>query len=270
MRKFGIFHPLVLSFYSQPLYQDVAKNWRGAAFLYLLLVLALYLLPTMVTMQRGMTRFVEREAPGVLKQIPRVSIIDGEVSTDVETPYHIIDPENGKTIIILDPDGGLNSLEGTDAKVLITRHQLIAKQRPRETRVYDLSGIKNFTVDRARVEGWLHVASVWLVPLLFPLMLVALYCFRLFQALVYGLIGLIFAKLLHVRLGLMASVALAIIAITPVLVLDVVFGLAKFRPPAWWLIGFIIAMCYLFFGVRANAATPSPTAAPPGPQLPQT
>ena len=268
MRKFGLFHPLVLSFYSQPLYQDAAKNWRGAAFLYLLLVLGLSLLPTMVTMQRGMSKFVAEDAPGVLQQIPRVSIIDGEVSTDVETPYDIIDPETGKTMIIIDPDGGLDSLEGSDAKVLITRNQLIAKQRPRETRVYDLSGIKNFTIDRARVAGWLEAARVWLVPLLFPFILLALYCFRLFQAFVYGLIGLIFAKLLHVRLGLMASVALAIIAITPLLVLDTIFGVAKFQPPVWWLFGFIIAMCYLFFGVRANAAAPPP-AQTPGPQVTQ-
>ena len=75
MRRFGLLHPLVLAFYSQPLYQDVARNWRGITFLYLLIVLALTWLPGMVKVQRDMSEFVRKDAPAVLRQIPRVSII---------------------------------------------------------------------------------------------------------------------------------------------------------------------------------------------------
>src|SRR3990172_1304212 len=228
MRKFGLFHPLVLSFYSQPLYQDVARNWRGATFLYLLLVLALYWLPGMVKMQRDMSEFLEKDAPAALQQIPRITITDGVVSTDVETPYYIKDPETGKPFLILDLTGEFTSLEGTGAKMLLTRNQLIAQKSTMETRTYDLSGIKSFSIDRETIERWLQLARSWLVPLLFPIIHIFSYCDRLFQTFVYGLIGLIIAKLFHVPLGLMASVRLAIIAITPVLLLDTVFGLAKF------------------------------------------
>ena len=265
MRKFGLFHPLVLSFYSQPLYADVARNWRGITFLYLLLVLALCWVPGMVKMQTGLSKFIKKDAPALVQQIPRVSIINGEVSTDVETPYYINDPDSGKTLMILDLTGEFTSLEGTGAKMLLTRNQLIAEKSAIETRTYDLSGIKNFSIDRATIEGWLQLARSWLVPLLFPIILLFSYCYRLFQALVYGLIGLIIAQVLHVPLGLMASVRLAIIAITPVLILDTLLGLTEFRLPAWWLLGFAIAMGYLFFGIKAASSAPPPGETP-GPQ----
>lgn len=259
MRKFGLVHPIVLSFYSQPLYQDVARNWRGITFLYLLLVLALSWLPGMVSMQKGVSEFVTKDAPEGLKQMPRVSIIGGEVTTDVETPYFIKDPESGKTFIIIDLTGEFTSLEGTEAKVLLTRNQLIVQKNIRETRTYDLAGIKEFTIDRTRIEGWLQLVKTWLVPLLFPFVLVFSYFYRLFQVFVYGLIGLIIAKLLKAPLAYMASVRLAIIAITPVLILDTVLSAVKFHLPAWWLLGFAIAMAYLFLGVKAaTAASPSP------------
>jgi hypothetical protein len=63
----------------------------------------------------------------------------------------------------------------------------------------------------------------------------------------------------------MASVRLAIIAVTPGLILDTLFPLVKLRPPAWWLLGFAIAMGYLFFGIKAATAAP-PQAATTRPQ----
>jgi hypothetical protein len=40
MRRYSIFHPLVLAFYSKPLYQDVGRRWKGTGLGYLLLLLA--------------------------------------------------------------------------------------------------------------------------------------------------------------------------------------------------------------------------------------
>ncbi len=267
MRKFGLLHPIFLSFYSQPLYRDVATNWRGAAFLYLLLLLALCWLPSMGTMHADLSRFIDTKAGALVRQVPHVSISDGEVSTDVETPYFIKDPDNGKTLVILDLTGQFTSLEGTDAKVLITRNRIIARKSPQETRIYDLSGVKSFSVDQTRIAGWLQVAKAWLVPVLFPILLLFSYVYRLFQAFVYGLIGLIFASLLHVKLDLLASVRIAIIAITPVLVLDTLRGLAKVHIPWSTLLCFIIAMGYLFYGVKAATAPLPPET--PGPMVGQ-
>ncbi len=254
MRKFGLLHPLVLSFYSRPLYQDVGKNWRGAAFLYLLLLVGLCWLPVMVQMQVDVAHFVEEGAMGFVQQVPRISISDGVVSTDVETPYYIRDPETGRPLIIIDLTGEFTSLEGTEAKALITTKQLVMQRNERETRIYDLSGIKSFAVDRSRIEHWLQLARSWLVLVLFPIILFFSYCYRVFQTFIYGLIGLIFGKMSHVPLGLMASMRIAIIAITPPLILDAVLKLAKVHLPLSWLIGFVIAMIYLYFGIRANAA----------------
>ena len=46
MKRYSIFHPLVLSFFSKSLYRDVGKNWRGTGLLYLLLIIALLWIPS--------------------------------------------------------------------------------------------------------------------------------------------------------------------------------------------------------------------------------
>ena len=38
MKRYSIFHPLILSFFSKSLYRDVGKHWRGTGLLYLLVV----------------------------------------------------------------------------------------------------------------------------------------------------------------------------------------------------------------------------------------
>lgn len=262
MRQFGLFHPLALSFYSQPLYRDVARNWRGITFLYLLIVLALCWVPSMVQLQTGLTKFIQKDAPAIVQQVPPIKITDGKVSTNVETPYTIKDPESGKPFIVIDLTGKFTSLAGTGARMLLTHNQFIAQQSAAETRTYDLSGVKSFSIDRETISRWLQLAQTWLVVLVFPIVLLFSYGYRVVQTFVYGLIGLIVAKSLHVPLGLMASVRLAIIAITPVLIADTLLDIVKFHPPAWWLMCFAVAMGYLIFGIKAATTTPPPIAAP--------
>ena len=155
--------------------------------------------------------------------------------------------------MIIDLTGTFSSLEGSEAKLLLTKKQVFAKKSAAETRVYDLSWVKKFSIDRSTITGWLQVARNWLVVVTFPVVLVFSYGYRLFQAFIYGLIGLIFVKISHAPLDYMGLVRLAFIAITPVLLLDTVLTLVKVHIPFWWLICFLIAMGYLYFGVRANS-----------------
>jgi hypothetical protein len=254
MKRYSIFHPLVLSFFSKSLYRDVAKHWRGTGLLYLAIVLALVWIPTIIKGQLSVSAWVNGDSKEITKQIPAITISKGQVSTDVTTPYFIKDPKTGTDIAIIDTTGTYTSLENTDAKFLLTKSKLITVKSATETQTYDLASVQSFYVDRARVEGWLAAAKLWFVPVLYPLAVLFSFIFRAIQILIYAAIGLLFARILHANLTYKTLMRLSAIAITPVLVLNLLFEFVPLHIPRWSLLGIVIALVYLFFAVKVNAA----------------
>lgn len=261
MKRYSTFSAFAHSFYSKDLYQDVGRNWKGIGFGYLLLLVALAWIPSMVQMHFALRRFVSRDASGLINQIPRITIKNGTVATDVQTPYFIKDPGDGKTVAMIDLTGKYESLEGNDAKVLLTQHKLLSKQSNNETRVYDLSNVKDFWLDRDRVGGWARTFGDFFAVILYPFCVFGSYVYRILQALFYGLIGLMFASMAGARLNYGASVRLAAVAITPILILDEILSLTPFHVSFWWLICFLVAMGTIFFAVHSNKQLPA--TAPP-------
>ena len=253
MRRYSIFHPLVLSFFSKSLYRDVGKHWRGTGLLYLLLVLALVWIPTIIKGQLNISRWVDGDSKEITKQIPAITISKGQVSTDVTTPHFIKDPETGKDIAIIDTTGEYETLDNTDAKLLLTKSKLIVRKNATEDRTYVLSGVESFYLDRSRVEGWLLTAKRWFIPVLLPLALIFSFIFRAIQVVVYALVGLLFARLLNANLDFKALMRLAAISITPVLILNLIFEFVPLHIPGWFLLGIVIALTYLFLAVKVNA-----------------
>ncbi|MCI0404254.1 MAG: hypothetical protein L0212_12175, partial [Acidobacteria bacterium] len=70
MRKYSILQPLLLSFYSKDLYQDVGQHWRGTGFLYLFLLLALAWIPIALKVHTGFVQWLNENAPAFLLQVP--------------------------------------------------------------------------------------------------------------------------------------------------------------------------------------------------------
>ena len=157
MRRYSIFHPLVLSFFSKSLYRDVAKNWRGTGLLYLLLILALLWIPTVIKGHLGFTRWVDQDAKGITQQIPPITITKGHASTNVPLPYFIKEPKTGETLALIDTRD--NSEAGnTSVPLILTETKLVTNKSATETSIYDLSSVGDFSVDQTRVEGWLVTA----------------------------------------------------------------------------------------------------------------
>jgi len=254
MKRYSIFHALYLSFFSNGLYQDVRKNWKGTVFLYLLVLLALTWLPVMVSVHAGLSDFVENEAPKYVNQIPKITITRGEVSLDRPAPYAIIDPDTSAPLIVIDPSGKIASLDQTLAPALLTKTKFMMRQRHRaETRIYDLSQIENLTIEREQVNGWVQAFKKWFAFVAYPFALAFSYAYRIIQVLLYAAIGMLFARLLKASLDYMDVVRLAAVAITPVIILTTVRTLWGFHVPYFWPLCFLAAIGYLFFAVKANA-----------------
>jgi hypothetical protein len=252
MKRYSIFHPLVLSFFSKSLYRDVGKNWRGTGLLYLAIILALLWIPTIIKGQLGMSAWVGGDSREITKQIPAITITKGQVSTDVPTPHVIKDPKTGADIAIIDTSGTYQNLDNSDAKLLLTKSKLIVRKTEKESQTYDLSGVQSFYLDHSKVEGWLALGKTWFIPVLYPLALIFSFIFRAVQILIYACVGLLFARILKANLDFKTLMRLAAIAITPVLVLNLIFEFLPGRIPWWSILGIIVALAYLFFAVKVN------------------
>jgi hypothetical protein len=263
MRRYSIFHPLILSFFSKSLYRDVGKNWRGAGLLYLLLVIALLWIPTTIKSHLEFGRFIDNDAKELTKQIPAVTITNGQASTDVPTPHFIKDPKTGTTLAIIDTGDSPTETDNTSVPLVLRKTKLIMNKNASDTQTYDLSGVKSFFVDRARVEGWLVTARTWFFPAFYPVAILFSFIFRTVQILIYALIGLGFVSILKAKLDYKSLMRLAAISITPVMVLNLLFELVKFHIPGWVVLGILIELGYLFFAVKANADEDVPQYQPP-------
>jgi Protein of unknown function (DUF1189) len=252
-RQFGLRHPYTLAFFSPAFYADVAAHWRRLAFAHLLLVL---LLSTAVYMQQFHTlisAFMAEEAPPIIAQIPQIRIQNGHVQVDGDEPYYIYQTNSEKVFAVIDTTGKILSLKQTDAVLLLTGTRLAARLSAGDSRVLDLSPIESLQINQAVVSQWLRDAQRWLPFILFPLTLGFSFIFRSVQALLYGGIGMGLASMHRFPLPFGAAVSIAIMAMTPVLLIDALLVLLDIYLPLWGIGGFLLAMGYLFFGIRSVA-----------------
>jgi hypothetical protein len=146
----------------------------------------------------------------------------------------------------------------------LTKTKILMRDE-RQTRIFDLSGVESFEIDRARAESWLQTAGRWFVPVLFPILLIGSFIFRTLQVLVYAAVGILFTKMLNTNLGYKTLMRLAAVALTPVMLLNLLLDFLPFDIPVWWLLGTVIGLGYLFFAVNANSAPAAASYEPPTP-----
>ena len=214
-KRYSLFHPLVLSFYSADLYKEVAATWRARAFVYLLLLLALCWLPITVKLNQSLAEYVKTEVPEIAAGIPTITISHGEVFIDAPQPHVIYEPSSGQELAILDTTGQVTSLDGMEARLLLTKTSLVYAKSQYETRSWDLSEVEDFVLDEELVLWFFDLLSSWLVVLLYPLAVAASYIFRLALVPFYGGIGLLLSSILKTKLAFLNLCALAIVAMTP-------------------------------------------------------
>ena len=274
MRRYSIFHPLVMSFYSPSLYRDVAENWKGVGFLYLLLLLSLAWIHPIVRLQQTAAGLMQTLGPAVLEQVPTITIRQGEVSINEPQPYVIKVPGSDTPLAVIDTTGQTTP-QNTQAMLLLTKRQAIVRKNRFETRTYELSGIQDLTVDRTTAERILDGCQRWLAVLAYPMAVIGSYVYRILQVLIYAAIGLLFARLLKTPLEYPELLRLSSVGITPAVVANTLRGAAGYSSSlVWWFCCFLISMGYLLFAVRVNSpaepgerAYPSPTPPMAGPAI---
>ena len=255
-KKFSIIHLPVLSFFSQALYRDVGLHWKGTGFAYLLLLLAVCWIPVMIEAHIGFSNFVTTEAPAVVEQVPQITITDGEVSIEEPQPYYIKAPGSLEVLAIIDTTGTITSLQDPNTMCLLTKTEVITRKSELQTQTFDLSNVEHFVLDSDRIMRWLHTIKKFLIIIIYPFALFGSYLYRIVQALIYAAIGLLFAKWCKIVLPYLALLRLAIVAVTPCIIVSTVFSVAVVYLPYGWLFYLLVALGYLFYAVNACSQTP--------------
>jgi uncharacterized membrane protein YagU involved in acid resistance len=245
-----------MSFFSADFYRDVGRHWRGIAFLYLLLLLAVSWIPVMFKIQAKVNEFIFTQSPKIIKQIPKIKISKGEAIVSADMPYIIKDPDTGAPFIIIDTTGKTENLGNTNAQGLLTKTKFIIKRNELETRTFDLSDVGDLTIDQDIIRSLADSFRQWFIILLYPFVLLFSYGYRIIQALMYALIGKFFSKKLKADLNYGALLSLTMVSVTPVIIVNSIYNYLdlKIPFPFWGTICFFIAMGYLRFAIKANAA----------------
>ncbi len=257
-RKYSILHIPVLSFFSKDLYRDVGLNWRGTCFGYLLLLLAVCWIPWMVQVHTGLNEFVKNEAPKMVSQIPTITIKDGIASIDEPQPYYIMHPDSNDIAGIIDTAGTITTLADSNAFALITETEVIFKEDDLQTRTFSFEDIKDFTLNHAKLNKWLSTFQKLAVPVMYPSVLAFSYVYRIIQALIYAAVGLLFAYGFKTKIEYPAMLRLAVVAVTPAIIINTVVSLSNVVFRGMWLLYLAIAMAYLAFGVKAVSEAQQP------------
>ncbi len=262
MRKFTFLQAVPHSFYSADLYRDVARNWKGTAFGYLILLQSVVLLSAAYQIHREWVTYMDDQGVAIVQQMPAVVIDEGVASVEAEQPYIIQDPDTGEAVVILDTTGEITEIGEGSARVLLTRDRFFMREDDHEPRIYELSQIDHFELDSHRLEGWRKLARNGFVVVMFPFLVFGLTLLRTVQVLFYGLLGLILARMVQARLDYPSLLSLAAVSLTPAICAGAVLELAEANLPAQGLILFGVSLFYFGRAVMANTESPQPQDTP--------
>lgn len=268
MKRYTILHVPLLSFFSGALYRDVCHHWKGTGLAWLLLLLAICWVFTIFTFHRGVSRFVDDEAPKIVSQIPTITIVDGAASIDEPQPYHITDPDTGEVLVVIDTTGTITSLDETEARGLVTRTGLVFEKSAVETRAFSFAEIEEFVLDQDRLAFWLTSLKRLAAPVAYPFALFGSYAVRIIQVLIYAAIGLFFAMLCKSTRTYVQLMRLAVIAVTPCIIVKTILMVSHAQLPMAGLWYFLAAMGYLYFGVMAASRQEDPADEAGFPEVP--
>jgi len=251
-------------FYKEVAFQKVSKS-IGYFFLFIFLITLVLSMKRSTALIQGMDE-VSKELGD---RLPEIRIKDGTVSTDAQEPFII---EEKDFIFIIDTTGKITTIDlsyfvskenktrfsdeiGGFYKqgILLTKNKLIHRQSEIETREYDLSKIKSFTINKEAMERWRKASSrfafPFLVVILFPYYIVA----KLIQILLFSLVALIMNTVTKANLKYENLFNISLFALTPPVLLATIFNLAGLRIPLFLSL-FLYTVIYIVFlmgGVRS-------------------
>ncbi|WP_131781457.1 DUF1189 family protein [Legionella gresilensis] len=201
---YDYFQALYLSFFSNRLYIDVGRRWKGFAIIYLLLLFVITSLPVAVRIILNFNNYFEQQIILPIKNLPPFYIQNGEVTLDKPMPYLVKNKEN-KVIAAVDTSGTIKQIDSKypDLAILIVKDGLFY-------RIPESQGLNNVDIKINKIpfdknmnqyfDGaqWLNSSGVHKLKLfsqiiIYPTIVASLFFMYLVILLVLALLGQVIA-----------------------------------------------------------------------------
>ncbi len=231
-------------FYKEIAFQRVSKS-VGYFFLFILLITLVLSMKRSTALIQG----IDEVSKELGDRLPEIRIENGVVSIDAQEPFTI---EEKDFIFIIDTTGKITTIDPSYKQgILLTKNKLIHRQSEIETREYDLSKIKSFTLNKEATEKWKKVLSRFAFPFtvifFFPYYIVA----KLIHILLFSLIALIVNTATKANLKYENLFNISLFALTPPVLLATIFNLAGFPFPLFRLLYIVVYLIFLTGGIRS-------------------
>lgn len=275
--QFTKFHAIYSSFFSADLYRDVATRWQGLGFSYLFLLVALIITPAMVVLLIliDQTLFgdpydpqINRIADEIIDQMPALEWRDNQMriidNSDETEEIFISMDERILPAIRVDENAAPDSILGTQTFMLLNSQGFhyqkmggqIGSKSWEEFQLED-----GFVLDQTVARTLADDGIQWLTQnrttlyltfgfFFWAFTVLAFYLYRIVEALIIGLIGLLMQRILSADLEYHQLVRLAAVGMTPAIILDIFFLAIGLGGISFFM--FIIISCaYLGFGIKS-------------------
>lgn len=257
-RRFGRIQGLVMSLYSPAFYRDVARNWGGFGFWYLVLLLTVTWIPVLAQMQISFREKVNTEFPEVIKNCPTITIKNGQASSDAPQPYEVVDPKTNQLIFVFDTTGKIKSLRDTKAKILLTENKLYMVDDMGREQVHDLRELPDFQFSKELLQSWAEWLSNWVGLLSYPFVMIGSLFRAIVLILIAAILGLIFNSAFGSQVTFGGLMRMAAVGLTLSMYIDVGLSFAKVAVPFWFLIALLLTTLYVAFGTKAASSDVPP------------
>jgi len=260
MQRYNILQAIFLSFFSKKLYQDVVMHWGGKTFLYLLMLVFLSWIPlTLLWAGPGLGKEFNLFTDKFLMQIPPITVKDGKIHTPENHPYIINDNDTHERVMVIDTSGQFKTPQEANTPILLTQTTLITQtdnQSVKELKSYDIPKSASFTFTPNLFKDYLKAHGVFIWSF-FAFLILIIGCigsffYRVIEAVLYSVLGLIFNAMCHAQLTYMQILSVMLIALTPTIVVATILGFFGISFAFQPLLYFGLAMVYLFYGIYAT------------------
>ena len=227
----GLFPAIYQNIVNPAAYASFRRQSLGRAFLYLLLVTALFNLLSQLPVIFSFNNDYAQGLAWLKANTPEFVLRNGQLTVQGKMPF--ISKVDKEAVLIVDTSGqtGPDALKDYREGALVTRDKIIYKKSSYETREYDLGAYRAFSFNKDQAINFLTAARPFFyVGLLLTIFLVYLAGYLL-VALFIALLGrlLYWAMKVHISYGDIYK--LTIYAMTGPMLLFVLLHYLRYQPP---------------------------------------
>jgi len=231
-------------------YRNIKDNKFSRSFVYLLL---LFLIIYFINGTRTFiaTRIAVDELVVSLScDAPEFKFENGEFSFEGEMPYYISSSTNEAFVIDTTGQVTKSVLEDVASGILITKDKLYVKRSEVETREISLTELKDITLSKSDVIEFLPKLS-WIVLIFIAFAFIFLLGWKLINAVILALLGLIVNAFFNGRLKFNNMINISIYALTLPMLIQVAVNLYGYPIPNFGFIYWGISILYVVLAVKS-------------------